>query len=236
MVHVVLSCLLLAAPAAAQQEEIRFGIELGGVGVGTFAMRAERVEAADGARYSAVGRVDATRALDLPRIAQADGRMEASGTGLTARSPKLRLRPDRYEAESGAGRVLMSYVRGVARIDRLDPPAGPGDARPGARPGTLDPLSAAWAVLREMDTEEACAESFDIFDGRRAARLRMGDAVSEPNGGIVCSAAWERGDGYGARGSEPVTILYAPAGPGRVRAMALRIGTLGGEAVLRRLR
>ena len=60
--------------------------------------------------------------------------------------------------------------------------------------GTLDPISAAFAILRDRPGAELCDETLMVFVGSRVSRLRLDPPVAR-DGGYSCAGAYSRIEG-----------------------------------------
>ncbi|KMW58136.1 hypothetical protein AIOL_003107 [Candidatus Rhodobacter oscarellae] len=86
-----------------------------------------------------------------------------------------RLVPERYQETADTGRrsssALMTYRGGVPTVLEYSSPraAAPDAPDPATQGGTLDPLSAVYALLRDVPATQACTLNVTIFDAGAAA-------------------------------------------------------------------
>jgi hypothetical protein len=156
------AALLAASPAAAGSIEIGFAVYGSGIHLanGTFA-----IERGDG-RYETRIEARGTRLVDLltgwSYVAEAEGRLTAAG-----------LAPETFRAERRLRRkheVRRMRWDETGEVEVVDvPPQSAEDAAavPAEfRPGTIDPLSALFAVATALGPD-GCSGDLPVFDGRR---------------------------------------------------------------------
>jgi len=152
--------------------------------------------------------------------------------------------PEQYEATRGKGdkqrAVSMRYVQGTPQSVTLTPPRKrkrPYDIDPTAQRGTLDPVSAAVALLPDRPAGRACGRVIEIFDGTRRSRITIG-ALRELDGKIRCAGVYERVSGYSPRSMREQTrfnfMLNYRRVDGMMQVMRIEMETTLGRAVARR--
>ncbi len=225
---------LLAAAAGAQTTQTAtFDLRLGGLKAGVLSLSG--VE--DGRQYSAAVRAVST---GLARMVSEVG-YEARATG---RMTDGRFVPSRYQENAKTGervsRAVMEYLRGVPQVKSYDPPqeARPTDVDPATQGGTVDPMTAIWAVLRDAPRDGLCRLDLAVFDGRRASRVTLSGARAEGDR-ILCAGEYRRVSGFSEadlrrRTRFPFTLVYAPADGGLYGVVRVEIETLYGTASLDR--
>lgn len=222
---------LAGAVSAQTRDEGRFDIILLGVKAGELHFAG----VVENGRYSTSGRLASTGLLAFVRevsyVASAQGRVSQG-----------RLIPIRYtEAADTGSRVSeseMAYVNGTPQVRRYAPARDPRpeDVDPASQSGTLDPMTALYAVLRDVPRAEACKLNVAMFDGRRASRVQMSpEAQTEAR--IDCTGAYIRVAGFSAedmaeRRVFPFTLRYAPAEGDLWRVERVEFQTLYGKARL----
>jgi hypothetical protein len=223
------------SPAAAQTvHEGVFDFTLRGLRAGTLQFRA--VEERRG--YAVSGRLESAGILAAVRRVRFEGRAEGQLSG-------DRLMPRRYEEDADTGkrqsRAVMVWQRGVPQVESVVPAraAEPHDLDPRTQGGTVDPLTALFATLRDVPADRACTTSVTMFDGRRRSQLRLSAAEPTGDGGIRCSGEYRRVAGFtpsdmAEKTRFPFTLTYAPAGEGWVRVVEVAMDTLYGRAALKR--
>jgi len=152
------------------------------------------------------------------------------------------LNPLVYRENADTGRrvseVELSYDQGVPRVLRyISPkPAGPDAPDPESQSGTVDPLTAIYALLRDVPRSGACKLDVVIFDGRRRSRIFMGQAADA--GAIpVCKGVYERLQGFTAKEVSRHTrfdfvLSYSDPGTGRLRVEKIVFDSFYGTAAL----
>lgn len=232
----VLAAALLAPARAATRDEGRFDVYYGILYIGHLGLAAEQ----HGARYSVRTVIESGGLAGLFRRARYDARSE----GLWQRGRPV---PLRYEEEADTGRrqsrAVIAYENGVPRLleydtsrdadrqgERLDP---------ASQGGTLDPNTALWLALRDVEAGEVCRLDIEMFDGRRRSRMQFVEAVAAPDGRVVCRGEYRRLAGFalrdmGEKTRFPFEVTFAPLPDGRMRAVEAKVETLFGRAWLTR--
>ncbi|AXQ94483.1 DUF3108 domain-containing protein [Cereibacter azotoformans] len=225
--------LLLAAPAAARTDEAAFDLVLRGVRAGTFSFSG----AEEAGRYSVNGRLQSAGLLGLVRRMRYDA--QASGRMVQGRPEALS-----YSEKADTGRrqseVVLAWDRGRPRVERYAPARKPRpyDVDPAAQRGTVDPMTALYAALRDVEPGQECRLSLDIFDGRRRTQVVLGTPKAI-EGGVSCAGEFRRVAGYSPEDMAekprfPFTLYYQPTADGRMRVMQVATDTIYGKATLRR--
>jgi hypothetical protein len=222
-----------AATAGAQTTHTgTFDLKLSGVPAGVVGFSA--VE--DGGQYSAAVEARSSGLVALVRDLSYDARA-------TGRITERGFVPTRYQESANTGerqsRAVMEYVRGVPQVKSYDPPQErrSRDVDPATQGGTVDPMTAIYALLRDVPREEVCTLSVPVFDGRRASRVTTSGPKADGDR-IVCAGEYRRIAGFSERQMRekarfPFSITYAPAGD-RYRVERIAIDTLYGRATLDR--
>ena len=235
MLRIVIAALLTfsAATAGAQTTHTgTFDFRLAGIPAGVVSFSA--VE--DGRQYSAAARAQSSGLVSIVRSLTYDAR--ATGR-LTPRG----FVPTRYQESADTGervsQAVMEYVRGVPQVKSYDPPqeARASDVDPATQGGTVDPMTAIFALLRDVPRAEVCRLDVPVFDGRRASRVSTASPKAQGDR-IVCDGEYRRVAGFSDRQMRektrfPFSITYVPAGE-RYRVSRIEIDTLYGRAVLDR--
>lgn len=213
---------------------------------------------ADPAVYDfTVGGIKAAELQLWPRIAEGRYlvRSRAQTTGLVGAFFRFRiegeaqgrlrggmLAPEAYAAKTVGGRrvfdVAMRYQSGVPKVLRLaveqDEMGEP--LEPATQGGTLDPLSATLALLRDLPRGALCQQRVTVFDGRRRSEVVLAGDLTED---LQCSGVYRRLDGFTAEDMAeqvtfPVALRYRPAGEGVYHVDEFRFTSGSGTAVLNR--
>ncbi|WP_253949423.1 DUF3108 domain-containing protein [Mangrovicoccus sp. HB161399] len=218
----------LALAGAAAAETGTFDLRLGPVRAGTLQYSAEE----RGGRYAAAGamRSGGLAGLFLDSSVDAKSRGRVDGN---------RYRPESFSSattEDGETEALsFRYSGGTPAVSR-DPERrkAPKHAAPAAeQSGTVDPMTAAFAILRDRPADLACDLKIDLYDGRRRADIRLVGGKETPGGGLECSGEYRRVAGFSPKelAEKPVwpfTVVYAAA-DGAMRVTELRIPTTFGN-------
>lgn len=105
---------------------------------------------------------------------------------------------------------------------------------PAEQGGTLDPISATYALLQDMPRGTACERSIEIYDGHQRSRIRIGPEQLVGEGRLSCAGTYTRVAGYSpARMAEkvdfPFTLFYDIVG-GRMRVSGFELESIIGPA------
>ncbi|MEI4486785.1 DUF3108 domain-containing protein [Frigidibacter sp. MR17.14] len=233
-----LSVALALHPAGAaradQTDSATFTLSLLGLTAGTLTINGK----VEGNRYGVTGRLQSGGLVSMIRKISYDA--EASG-----RLAADRFTPSRYVEAADTGkrktRAVMDYDRGVPQLKEYDPPrkAKAQDIDPATQGGTVDPLTAAYAVLRDVPAEGACTQSLDLFDGKRRTAVTLKNPRPHRNGGLMCDGEYRRVAGFDADDMAeasrfPFTLVYAPLSDGRLRVVEVAMDTIYGKGRLTR--
>ncbi len=225
----VLVCLTTGLPALADQQDAAvFDISIRGVSAATLSISG----AVNGKSYAASGVLKSSGILGmLKRI-----RYDASVSGTLT---KGRFTPARYVEKANTGKrqseAVMAYRRGVPQVKSYMPPRPPakGDIDPATQGGTVDPLTALYAVLRDVPMAEACNLKVFLFDGRRRSQVVLRAPKAE-GGTVTCKGEYRRLEGFSAKDMAeksrfPFGLTYSSAGDGMVRVTEISLDTLYGK-------
>lgn len=220
--------------AAGQQDSAIFDLTLKGLHTGTLSVSG----AIEGRSYAASGVLKSGGLVALVRKVRYDAR--ARGTVVNGT-----FTPARYEEDADTGKrrsqSVMDYRGGVPQVKVYNPPKAPrpGDLDPATQGGTVDPLTAAYAALRDVAPEEACKLKLVMFDGRRRSQVVLTDPKPAAGGGLTCTGEYRRLEGFSAeemaeKARFPFRMTYAPLPDGRLRVMEISMDTIYGKGRLTR--
>jgi len=223
-----------ALARADQSDTIRFDVILRGIKAGELRIDG-RIE---GDSYAASGVMETTGLAAMLRKI----RYTATTQG-TARD--TRFTPARYTetAERGNGHQRdfeIRYSAGTPVSVTSNPPRTPKgrDVDPAAQGGTIDPLTALYAVLRDVAPDQACQLDVKMFDGARRSQVQL--SAPTPKGkGVTCAGEYRRLEGFSAREMAeksrfPFTLTYLPTSDGRLRVVDISTETILGKGHLKR--
>ena len=219
-----------AGPAAATAAtDIRkFDISVAGIRAGELTLSAAR----NGASYEAGSSLRSTGLVGAVARLRYDG----SSTGRIARDGSLV--PERHVARSRSTRsereTEIVFENGQpARVTVTPPRSSPVD--PAAQAGTVDPVSAAFALLLDDRADSVCNERIDLFDGSRRSQIVVGRA-EQRDGRLVCNGVYVRVSGEAHAVSDQrewgFRLIYRPNGDGSVAIERIETPTRFGMAVL----
>lgn len=218
---------------ADQADQITFDVVLMGLKAGELQINGK----IEGNGYGANGSLATTGILGALRKLRYDAAVwgSTSGTGFT---------PVRYEENadtpSRKSKSTMVYQGGTPVSVSREPPRTPRDTDldPKKQAGTVDPLTALYAVLRDVDRDQICTLSMQIFDGARRSMVTLDSPV--PDGQqIRCSGEYRRVAGFKAKEMQeksrfPFTLTYAPTADGHMRVVEISTDTIYGKGRLKR--
>lgn len=135
-------------------------------------------------------------------------------------------------------------------VESVDPPPNrrkaidPRPLVPGLAPGTLDPVSAIFALARRVAADGGCGARVPVLDGRRRYDMILG-RDGGPDGGLRCRVTFDRVAGFRRKRSgmglwdKAVLLEFGPGQlrKGREKGMAMpalmEVGTPLGTLTLR---
>lgn len=114
----------------------------------------------------------------------------------------------------------------------------PDSVDPATMGGTVDPLTALYATLRDVDPGTECRTNVRMFDGRRASGLSLSEPVKRGNQ-VVCTGEYRRIKGFSAKDMAektrfPFTLTYSPTTGGRMQVTEIALETTFGKATMKR--
>lgn len=211
-------------------ETAQFSISVAGIPAGELTLSARM---GDG-RYTAASRIRATGLVGaVARLrfdGEATGRVQGNG----------RLTPERYTARSRSTRAEREteivFENGhPARVSVVPPRGSAPDIA--AQRGTLDPVSAAAALLSDNSPERVCNARVALFDGSRRSELVIGRAENR-DGALVCNGLYRRVEGEAHAVSDqtdwPFRLVFRVNGAGLAELRRIETQTRFGMAVMER--
>lgn len=132
------------------------------------------------------------------------------------------------------------YKNGKPVSVTRNPPRTPRDrdVAPDQQGGTIDPLTALYAVLRDVPREEACKLKVTMYDGARRSQVALA-APQSAGEGVKCAGEYRRLEGFSEKDMAektrfPFVLTYAPTGDGRLRVVEISTDTIYGKGRLKR--
>ncbi len=226
----------IASPlsAAPEQMQARFDVRVLGFKIGEMVLtgRLGNRAYATEAHFATTGLIRLFR--DMGFTMRSDGRLSGR-----------QFLPDSYREEVNTGDRTSSAQM---RYDGTTPvliagKVADGDVPPldpATQSGTLDPLTALFAVLRDQPAAQLCKADLPVFDGARRMQVTL-TRFSQQGGAITCSGAFRRVAGYppeelARRGTVPMAITYLPGDDGKMQAENVWLRTTYGRVTLVRNR
>lgn len=224
---------MLALTGALRAEEATFGLVLRGITAGSLSWSGSGDPGGD---YTVRGVLKTSGFAALLKKVRYDaiakGRIAGDGTYAVARYAE--------DADTGKrqSQSVMVWENGVPRIESYKPvrKARPWDIDPAAQKGAVDPLTAMFAVLRDVPRGKECNIMLNMFDGRRASTLQLG-APEAKGTQVTCGGEYRRVAGFSPEDMAektrfPFTLTYAPTTDGKMRVVEVAMDTLYGKARL----
>lgn len=225
---------LTQAPLRADQTDSAiFDLTLKGIYAGTLSVSGS----IQGTSYAASGVLKSGGLVSLVKKVRYDARS-------AGRVSDGRFTPSRYEEDADTGsrqsQSVMEYIAGVPQVKKYNPPRTEkeGGVDPATQGGTVDPLTALYAALRDVPEGEACKLAVFMFDGKRRSQVVLGDP--RPDGkGVSCPGEYRRLEGFSAREMAeksrfPFMMQLEPLGNGMLRVTEISMDTLYGKGRLKR--
>jgi hypothetical protein len=224
----------LAGATARAEEPVVFDLSLRGIEAAVLSFTGT----VEGNRYSVAGRLQSAGLVGMLKAIRYEGASQGTVRG-------TRFTPQRYVEKADTGRrksvAEMRYSRGVPQIKSYDPPREAGEAGldPATQGGTVDPLTAMFAVLRDAPEGQECNVALTLFDGERRSLVQLGAPQAGKDGGLTCPGEYRRLEGFSAedmaeRTRFPFTLTLSAPADGLRRATEVRMETLYGRAVMTR--
>jgi hypothetical protein len=224
---------VLAASSSHADDPVVFDLSIRGIRAGTLSFSGE----ATAGRYAVSGRLESAGLVGLVRQVRYDGQAEGS-------LRQGRFTPARYREQADTGRrqseSVMEYRGGVPQVKVYNPPRelGSDGIDPATQGGTVDPLTALFATLRDVAPGGECNQTLTLFDGKRRSQLVLG-APSAIEGGIACPGEYRRLAGFSAddmaeKTRFPFTVRLVPGASGLLQVDEVTMESIYGNARLKR--
>jgi hypothetical protein len=230
---------MLCAPVAgdaAERVEDKGSFDL--VMMGLTAGRLTFAGTQDGNVYAVGGELKSAGLLSLVRKVSYTASARGSVTDAGVFTPSSY--SEKADTGSRQSESVMEYAGGVPKVKVYNPPRPPRkqDVDPASQGGTVDPLTALYATLRDVDKGQECAVNVRMFDGKRASLLEL-SAPRRTGDKVQCDGEYRRVAGFSAKEMAekvhfPFTLTYAPTDDGRMRVIDVSMDTLYGKARLTR--
>lgn len=226
------SALGLAWPVGAAETAV-FDLTVRGLRAGTLSFSGQE----GGGKYAVTGRLESAGLVGMLKKVRYDGSAQGAAKG-------ARFTPSRYSEKADTGKrqseSVMDYRRGVPQVKVYNPPraAGDGGLDPATQGGTVDPLTAMFASLRDVPAGQECNLSLQMFDGKRRSQVVLGKPKAA-DGGVTCAGEYRRLAGFSAEDMAektrfPFSLMLTPIDGGRMRVTEVKMDSLYGKASLKR--
>jgi hypothetical protein len=223
----------LAAPVTARTETGSFAVHVGGIRVGTlgyaFSIEGKNYRVRARAVASGLARVF----YEVAYVTDAAGRV-SGGRYVPRFYREERIGRDNTESAE------IPFRSGVPLPKTYEPPRGPEDLPldPADQRGTVDPMTAAFAIMRDTRTADLCSLDLQVWDGERRGRIRLSGPRSDGEARI-CDGVFERVAGYTREDLReqrefPFAVHYAPIGQGWWQMISADAPSTAGRVIMRR--
>lgn len=229
------AALALAAPARADQtDHIVFNVVLKGITAGRLSIDGKIT----GSQYAASGVMETTGLASMMRKIRYDA--SVSGSFAKGRFTPLKFRQTAQRGDNRSAQT-MSYKGGVPVSVTREPVRAPRptDVDPAKQGGTIDPLTALYAVLRDVDRTEACQLKVTMYDGAKRSQVALSGAQDKGDT-VTCAGEYRRLQGFSdkemaEKSRFPFVLTYAPTADGqRLRVVEISTDTILGKARMKR--
>lgn len=225
-----LALLASSGTARAGSELATFDFYVSGLHVGNMALNTTQTPTA----YTSKSRIEAAGVVGLLLTffydGQASGQIAGDGT----------IVPVRFEAHSRTPRTdrrsAIDWKDGAPINVSVVPPRKT-SPDPAKQSGTLDPISAGFAILRDRPRDELCDQTYMVYDGSRLSRLRL-DPAQDQGDSITCAGNYARIEGeahtLSSQREFPFQLIFSKQANGDGRLERIQTDTSFGRAVLER--
>ncbi len=219
---------LLASQALAENSTFDFYVS--GIPVGKMSLSTSETKSS----YSARSRIEASGFIGMLLTFYYDGESKGAITRQGAIVPAL------FEAHSKTPRTdrrtRIDWKNGTPVSVNVNP-ARDNAPDPAKQTGTIDPISAGFAILRDLPQDQLCDKTLMVFDGSRLSRLRL-DPAKDGGGTFTCVGKYARVEGEAHTLSDqrefPFELVFSKQSGGVGRLEQIQTDTSFGRAVLRR--
>ena len=225
--------LALALCAPLRAEEGNFAVTVAGLGAGSISYQGSET----GGRYTATGSVVSTGLARVLYPAQV-------ATASTGRVDGNRYRPASYRSKtdkrSKSKEIAFAFAGGIPKVTQTPPDRKrkPYHAAPENQKGVLDPMTTAFAILRDRPAALACKLDIFNYDGRERSRIRLSGGKREGDT-LTCPGMYTRVAGFSPedmaeRVNWPFTVIYRVQPDGTHRVSKVIIATTLGTVQMTR--
>ncbi len=227
------SLFMVTEPVQAQSYDATFDFFLAGIRAGELKFTGQE----SGGRYTAASSIRSAGMVGI----FADFFFDGSATGSVTASG--RVVPDSFVSRSKSPRAerdtRIEWQGGAPVSVSVEPPRS-SSPDPASQAGTLDPVSAGFALFRDGPAGEICDTRVDVFDGSRRSRLELGAPKLGSDGEISCAGRYARLEGeehsMSAKQDHGFRLVFRANGDGVARLERIEAPTGFGTAVAERRR
>lgn len=226
--------LSLSSPALAEKASSTFQISVSGFRAGIIQLNS----ATNGSSYSVKGSFKTTGLVS--KISNIGYQGSVSGS---FRGPRYYPRKYFGNASTGSRKsvVKMSFKNGTPNVDDYTPVRAPQpyNIKTSDQKGTVDPLSTAYMLLRDVDKSELCGKVIHIYDGRRRSRISVHKPVIKGDT-VNCTGTYSRVSGFSPKEMKkqinfPFSLDYIKQDDGVYKLVQFATKTTFGTARAKRM-
>lgn len=220
----------LAAPALSAGAQV-YDLAVSGIPIGAVTISS----AVSGESYEATGTIVPNAFIG----ALTSYRFDGVARGRLTRDG--RVVPVRFSANSSSPRATRRTEiewRGETPVKVSVEPPRKFAPNPAKVVGALDPVSTAFALLRDNSADAICDVAVYMFDGSRRSRLSLAAPAKAADGTYSCAGTYSQLEGekhdFSTEAEYPFTLIFAPRGGGMLTLERIETRTRFGPAVVTR--
>ncbi len=219
-------------PSYAKDKKLSFSVHVKGMKIGTLEMQSEQ----SNKNYKVSGLLKAVGLMKL--ISNVEYKAETIG-----KIAGTRFFPANYSEERKKKAVKTSasitYKNGTPEIRQYNPPREKDPKRIDAstQKGTIDPLTALYATLKDVNLEEMCKLELQLFDGKHKSHVKL-SSYKKDGDLFLCYGEYVRLAGFrpeqmAEKTRFPFNIFYEEISKNTFRIKKIIAETIHGTAVLK---
>ena len=223
-----------SAASSYENKEAKFSLKIKGVYVGTLSFSG----AIEQGKYNIDGAIKSGGVFKLLNKQE----YTAKSTGLLRENSFI---PQTYiEFRNKKGKkssASLSYEKGAPQIRLYNPPreVNADTIDPATQKGSVDPLTAIYATLADIDNRNPCQIDLKVFDGKRQSSVQLFPILKKRKSLIMCFGEYNRVAGFSKKDMEektrfPFNLFYKKHSDTKYELKKLIIETIYGTAVLTR--
>ena len=222
----------LCMPAYAKDMELSFSVHIKRMKVGTLEIHSQQ----SGKNYKVSGLLKTVGFMKL--ISNVEYKAETIGKITGARFSPANYSEERKEKGNKTS-ASIAYKDETPEIRKYNPPREKDPKRIDAstQKGTIDPLTALYATLKDVNLKEMCKLELQLFDGKHKSRVKL-SSFEKDGDLILCYGEYVRLAGFrpeqmAEKTRFPFNIFYEEISKNTFRIKKVIAETIHGTAVLK---